>query len=489
MSRLCACLLIAGWTSVAAVAAPPSRSAAESALRRACTFYHEQCSKHGGYVWRYSRDLTLSEGEAETGEDTVWVQPPGTPTVGLAFVAAYDATGERQYFEWARETARCLVKGQLQSGGWYYSIHFDPSERAKWGYRDNERFRASTRKKNRTNVTTLDDDTTPAALRCLMQVDKRLNFEDDAIHEAALFTLTALLTEQYPNGGWYQNWDNYPQLKSARDYPVIPASYAKNWSRKWLNDWPGRYYTNDNVTGMMIETLLQAWEVYGDDRFRDAALRTGDFLLLAQMPDPQPGWAQQYDDQMHPCWDRKMEPPAISSHESEEVIQALMRLAEATGETKYLEPIPRAIAYFRSSLLPDGRMPRFYELETNRPLYETDDYQLTYNLDDAPSHYGWVFDAHWDELQREYQRVKSSMAATSQSRQSRTARRAETHANLAAEVQRVIAALDDRGAWVDKRGMRGFRKASQEGVMQSETFAANVETLCRFLSRATAPGR
>jgi hypothetical protein len=230
-----------------APAAPPTRAQVEDALRRACTFYHDHCSKHGGYVWRYSRDLTLSEGEAETGPDTVWVQPPGTPSVGLAFVAAYDATGERQYLDWARGTARCLVKGQLQSGGWFYSIHFDPAERAKWGYRDNQSFKLSTRRKNSTNLTTLDDDTTPGALRCLMQVDKRLNFQDEAIHEAALFTFTALLTEQYPNGGWYQNWDNYPTLKSAAEFPVAKASYPQEWSRRWLNDWPGRYYTHFNL--------------------------------------------------------------------------------------------------------------------------------------------------------------------------------------------------------------------------------------------------
>ena len=75
----------------------------------------------------------------------IWVQPPGTPAVGLAFVAAYDATGEQQYLDWAKEAAHALVTGQLQSGGWYYSIHFDPAERAKWGYRDNKTFRVSTR--------------------------------------------------------------------------------------------------------------------------------------------------------------------------------------------------------------------------------------------------------------------------------------------------------------------------------------------------------
>ena len=458
-----------------------NREQVAAALRKACTFYHDQCSKHGGYVWRYSKDLSLSEGEAETGPDTVWVQPPGTPSVGLAFVAAYDATGEQQYLDWAREAARTLVKGQLQSGGWYYSIHFDPAERAKWGYRDNKAFRVSSRgRKNKTNVTTLDDDTTPAALRCLMEVDKRLNFEDETIHEAALFTLTALLTEQYPNGGWYQNWDTYPKLKTPSEFPVVKASYPETWSRKWLNDWPGRYFTNDNVAGMMIETLLLAWDVYEDDRFRDAAMRTGDFLLLAQMPDPQPGWAQQYDDAMHPCWDRKMEPPAISSHESEEIMQALMLLARRTGEMKYLEPIPRALRYFRKSLLPDGRMPRFYELETNRPLYETEDYQLTYRVDDAPSHYGWVFDANWDAVASEYDQTVRSLPDFRRGLRINMVGRSPT----AEEVRLLITSLDARGAWVDARGMRGFRKASQEGVMQSETFVANVEALCSFLKYA-----
>lgn len=483
MKRLTTVILMGAiaplFLSSLAAGADPSPADVRTAIDRAITFYHTHCSKHGGYVWRYSKDLSLSEGEAETDADTVWVQPAGTPTVGLAYVAAYDATGEQKYLDWATETARCLVKGQLQSGGWFYSIHFDPAERARWGYRDNKAYQPSRRKKNKTNITTLDDDTTTAALRCLITVDQRINFKDSAIHEAAMFTLNALLTEQYPNGGWYQNWDKFPQHKTAAAYPVVQASYPKEWSRKWLNDWPGRYYTNDNVTGKVIETLLLAWQVYGEDRFRDAALRTGEFLLRAQMPNPQPGWAQQYDKNMHPCWDRRMEPPAISSHESQEIIEALILLAQETGEAKYLEPIPKALAYFKTSLLPDGRMPRFYELQTNRPLYEDDNYQLTYKLEDAPSHYGWTFDSEWDEVDRKYEATLKSLRNRGKVAQPQFGWQ---HVPTASEAAAIVNALDDRGAWVDGRTMRGFRKASPEGVMQSETFAANVEALCRFLT-------
>ena len=54
-----------------------------------------------------------------------------------------------------------------------------------------------------------------------------------------------------------------------------------------------------------------------------------------------------------------------------------------------------------------------------------------------------------------------------------------------AEVREVIDALDRRGAWVDTtRGMRGFKKASREGVIESQTFAENVRLLCDFLAES-----
>ena len=452
----------------------PSREAAVAALQSAVGFFHQNCSKHGGYVWRVSRDLKLSEGEAETGLDTIWVQPPGTPAVGLVLLDAYETTGDQYYLDAATEAAHALVRGQMQSGGWYYSIHFDPEERKKWGYRDNSSFRPSRRKKNKTNVTTLDDDTTPAAVRFLARIDKLHNFRDQSIHQAASFALEALLLAQYPNGGWYQNWDKYPQSKDRDEFPILRASYPDSWSRKWLNDWPGRYFTNDNVAGMMIETMLVAWETYDDQRYLQSARRTGGFLILAQMPQPQPAWAQQYDPQMHPCWDRKMEPPAISSWESQAMMEALLLLYRKTDDERFLKPIPDALAYLKKSRLADGRLARFYELQTNRPLYMNKEYQLTYNADDAPTHYGWIMESRLEQIEAQYNALRRGGAGA-------PLPEATSSDELAEEVTQIIAALDSRGAWIDKRGMRGFRKASQEGVMQSETFIRNVTTLCQFI--------
>jgi hypothetical protein len=480
-AALLVCMSIAGSPSRAFAQVQVTEDEASEALDRAITFFHDHCAKHGGYVWRYSRDLALSEGEGETDATMVWVQPPGTPSVGEALLDAYEATGNERYREFAKEAAKALVRGQLQSGGWHYSIEFDPAERPRFGYRDNQEFRPSDRRRNRTNITTLDDDTTQAALSFLMRIDKALAFEDQAIGEAAEFALEALLAAQYPNGGWKQNWDRYPEPKSLDEFPIIAASYPGEWSRQWLNDWRGVYYLNDDVAGDMLRTMLEAWKTYGDDRYLQSARRTGDFLLLAQMPDPQPAWAQQYDARMHPVWDRKFEPPAISGQESQFAIRALFSLYNATGDAKYLEPIPRALAYLKASELPDGRLARFYELNTNRPLYfyrEEEVYTLTYDADRLPTHYAFIVSSRVERLADEFERLRSDgpQPSSSPSRASRS--------RFAREVREAIDALDARGAWVDEGNMRGFNSASPEGVIESQTFIRNVRLLAQYLKAA-----
>jgi hypothetical protein len=64
-----------------------------------------------------SPDLKHRFGESMATPSQIWGQPPGTPTIGSAFLRAFAVTGDRRYLEAAREAAYALVRGQLRSGG------------------------------------------------------------------------------------------------------------------------------------------------------------------------------------------------------------------------------------------------------------------------------------------------------------------------------------------------------------------------------------
>lgn len=468
-----------------AIAQPSAADAAE-ALRAAVRLYHGQVADHGGYVWRYAGDLSLREGEARTDGSAVWVQPPGTPAVGMAFLDAYEATGEGLHLDAAIDAARCLLQGQQLSGGWHYLVQFDPEKRAERMYRvdhsgagrgptsdpgGEEGWHVWRKRDFEANQTILDDNTTASAIRFLARMDEALNFEDAAIHEAVLYALDSALMAQYPVGAWSHNYDRFPAHRPDLSiYPVIPASFPPEWSRTWTKDWTGCYSINDNITPDMISAMLTAWQVYGDERYLDAAENGGAFLLLAQMPEPQPAWCQQYDRKMQPVWDRQFEPPAITGEESQGVLECLLLLYRETGNARYLDPVPRAIEYLRYSLLPDGHLARFYELETNRPIFFDSDYAITYNAEDMPKHYGFLRESRLDAIEAEYQRLLE---------EGPTGKAAP--APSADDVAAIIDAMDARGAWVEKGVLDAWDREPAEGIIASATFIANVTALARYV--------
>ncbi|MHC4166525.1 MAG: pectate lyase, partial [Planctomycetota bacterium] len=432
-------------------------------MRRAAGFYRTEVASHGGYVYYYSVDLEQRWGEGAAGSDQIWVQPPGTPTVGMAYLKAYEATGDRFYLEAATEAAEALVYGQLQSGGWTNSIDFNPRGRVAMYRKGRGRGK---------NNSSLDDGQTQSAVRLLALVDKSLGFRHKEIHESALIALDALLAAQFPNGGFPQVWTG-----PVGRQPVIKADYPNyDWRTegRTKNYWD-MYTLNDNVAGYVAQTLIDAHKVYADERYIAALRRLGDFLLLAQMPDPQPAWAQQYDYDMHPIWARKFEPPAVAGDESQEAIETLMEIYGATGDRKYLAPIPRALEYLRRSLLSDGQLARFYELRTNRPLYmmrRGDVYTLTYDESNLPGHYGWKVDSRLTDLETRCRRLKrggDSPAA------------AQTEAALERKVRQIINDLHTQDCWIST--YQGERLVGQpkfklkQRYIASKVFSRNIETL------------
>lgn len=450
------------------------RDQAAQVLRKATSFFHKRVSSHGGYLYRYSEDLTKGEGEERGDMKTVWIEPPGTPAVGLVLLDAYDATGEPTYLDAAHDTGMCLVRGQLRSGGWDNLIEFTPKRRERYAYR------VDPPRKNARNTTTLDDNKTQSAIRLLMRLDKTLAYQDRQIHEAAEYALRAVLNAQYPNGAWPQRFDAPPD--SAK-YPIKKARYPESWSRTYpKRDYKGFYTFNDNTIADVVDVMFIAYWTYGDERFLSSAKKAGDFMLAAQMPDPQPAWSQQYNLDMEPAWARKFEPASITGGESQGVMSALLRLYRDTGDKQYLEPIPRALRYLQGSKLSDGRLARFYELKTNKPLYFTrGDYELTYDDSDMPTHYAFKVGNRLDRIEREYERLR--MLSPDKLGKPPVASEPRTSESLENLVREVVAALDSQGRWVELGRMRNY--GADDGtrrVIESRTFIKNVGILSQYLA-------
>lgn len=455
---------------VADLLAQADRGKVSAAMKKAATFYREQLALRGGYVYYYSPDLRkrLAEGPATSSQ--ICVQPPATPTVGMAYLAAFKATGDEYYLEAARETAQALVYGQLKSGGWTQVIDFNSANRSASQYRNGKGNRRGK------NNSTLDDGQSQSAMRFLIHCDEALGFKDEKIHEASRFALEALLKAQFPNGGFPQVWTG-----PVARHKVVAASYPSyDWRTQGrVKDYWNRYTLNDGVAGYVLPVLIDAHRVYRDKRFARAIRDLGDFLILAQMPDPQPAWAQQYGYDMHPIWARRFEPPAVSGGESQDVMEVLMEIHRQTGDAKYLRPIPKALAYMKRSLLPDGRLARYYELRNNRPLYMTrrpgtKDYRLTNSDSNLPSHYGWKIVSRLDAIEREFNALKNGHGGDKERKASDS------------DVLRIVRELDTQGRWISRYsnqllvGQPKFRPG--EKFIASGVFSEKLTTLADWLS-------
>jgi PelA/Pel-15E family pectate lyase len=478
----------------------PTREEALEAMRKAAGFYSQKVSTEGGYHYYYAADLSYGRSESAEGPTQVEVQREATPIVALAYLDAYEATGDRAYLDYARAAGHAYVRGQMCSGGWDYLIEFDPAKRAQYQYRADSNCAGDKR-----GETSLDDNVTQSAVRVLARIDKALNFSDPKIHESVRFALDKLVAAQYPVGAWPQRFRTPPD---AARYPVKRASYAESWSKKWPGaDYKDHYTFNDGSTLDMIDAMFEAARIYNEPRYRAAAEKGGQFLLLAQMPDPQPAWAQQYDADMHPAWARVFEPPSVTGGESQGVMRMLLTVYRETGDRKYLEPIPKALEYLKRSAVPRTgaeifqRIPpgpvlaRFYELKTNKPLYITkgsrlavaglgsrlvDGYEISYTPESVITHYGVLTSGReLAAIEQDYRRLASAAPASVRRPAKLRGLSPWTdppHAKpgtpqLGAEVRRLIESMDSRGAWtktgtIGKSNRLVFAYAAKDMVLR-----------------------
>lgn len=201
--------------------------------------------------------------------------------------------------------------------------------------------------------------------------------------------LAYLLEAQYPNGGW-------PQF-----YPLRGGYY----DRITFND--------DAMTRVLdlMRDVAQGDGPYGfaDARQRraaDAAVARGvEVILRTQIIQNgvPTGWCAQYDERtLSPAWARRYEPPSLSGSETVGVVRFLMSLDSPSSSV--VAAVDGAVVWLQKAALrdvvlerftdaegrPDERLitkpgaaplwARFYELETNRPIYTDRESIVHYDL-------------------------------------------------------------------------------------------------------------
>jgi len=329
-----------------------------STMKRATTFMVEKVSTNGGFVWNYLPDLSRRWGELEARPTQIWIQPPGTATMGHLFLDAYHATGDEYYYQAADRTVSALVFAQHPSGGWNYLADFggDRSLREWYDTVGKNAWRMEEFQHHWGNATFDDAGTAESAKLLLrMYIEKRDSKYKAPLDKAIQFVIDS----QYPQGFWPQRF---------------PLQYE--FSHHGLPDYTSYATFNDDVAGENIDFLIQCYQALGDPRVRDPIARGMSAFLLAQQGPPQPGWGLQYTLDGKPAGARTYEPNSLATHTTATNISLLVRFYRLTGDTRFLARVPEAIDWLEGLKLPPGvatppdrTHPTFVELGTNRPLY------------------------------------------------------------------------------------------------------------------------
>jgi hypothetical protein len=414
---------------------------AETGLKKALTSFYS-ISTQGGYVGMYSVDLKERYGEAlyEQAEATeIWVQPPGTPSVGECFLRAYRVTGEEQYLAAATDAARALAWGQRTSGGWDHRVDVAHLEKES----------SVVIRKN--GQCTFDDNITQGALSFLMSMDAVI--DEPWLSESIELGLRHMMKSQFDNGAWPQ-W--YPLCGGYHDH----------------------YTFNDNSINDCINVMLKAHTLYGKDEYLQTARRGGDFIILSQLPYPQSGWAQQYSHDLKPAWARPFEPPGVCSAATVRNIRTLVDLYLYTRDGRYLEPIPSALEWLYKSKIGDNKWARLYEEGSNKPVYGDieDGNKLHYVYEEISERertsYGWQGDYGIEAATSYYREVKSKGADSYiiQRDKALTAdERKENADRMEPVIKAILEEINDKGYWLDN------------DMITSREFVRNVNMLCEYL--------
>lgn len=427
------------------------REQAEAALQKGVAYFHS-INVHGGYGYYVTPDLSLRWGEGPLDAETVEVQPPGTPAVGHSFLRAYKATGDQQALAAAKEAAYALMRGQNKHGGWDHTINFAGLS--------NE-------------TVSFDDNQSQSAVTFLMALDQEI--DDPHLSAATKRAVEMMIRTQLDNGGWPHK---YPEQGNYHDYATF----------------------NDGGINDCIRVMIEAYQYYGDDPAIEKSLRrAARFMMISQLPPPQPGWAQQYNEFLQPAWARAFEPPSVCPAVTIKNINTLIDLYVVLGDGTLLEPIPDALRWLHDIRMENGKWARFVELGTNRALYYDRGRIRVESMEELhpERRTGYAYETNLEpQLEAGTQRYEKALQLGADGL------RKDEHPALSKEeatqrlqalsgtVQEILEAQTSSGAWITrddrfKKTMpRGVRWNGEYEVMDrisSSVFNQNVAILCEYI--------
>jgi PelA/Pel-15E family pectate lyase len=362
------------------VSRKPQGPAALAAMKRATRFMTDTVAYKGGYVWAYLPDFSRTWGEMEAKRTMLWVQPPGTATMGHAFLDAYHATGDDQFWRAAVATTRALVAAQHKAGGWNYIHDFAGEASLKdwyatigangWRLEEFQHYYGNA---------TFDDAGTAEASQLMLRM--HLERRSDEFRPPLERAIAFVLDSQYRIGGWPQR------------FPFIGDGMA---------DYTRHITFNDDVAGENIKFLVMLAQSMGDKRVMDPIHRAMECFKATQQPSPQAAWGLQHTvSDLKPSAARTYEPLAFVTHTTGNNISQLMNFYELTGDRSYLSRVTEALDWLDSVKLPSGLAnaqrshPTFIEPGSNRPLYVhrrgsnvvNGAYYTSYDLEGSIVHY------------------------------------------------------------------------------------------------------
>ena len=247
--------------------------------------------------------------------------------------------------------------------------------------------------------------------------------------------------------------------------------------------------------------MMDAFRFYKKDAYKKSLAKAGRFLVISQLPPPQPGWAQQYNEFLQPAWARSFEPPSVCTLVTVNNINTLIDLYLFTSQNHYLEPIPDALRWLDAVRLENGKWPRFVELTTNEPLYYDRGRIRVNSVDELhiERRTGYGYETHLldrlNDTKKRFNAVKQLGASGYLKKQAQSLTKDERLAHLAAlqpQVEQTIQSMDAQGRWVTKNDRYKKHRPGKtwngefeiKDRVSSAVFNQNVRLLCDYIETA-----